>query len=46
VARSTLERAAALGACRVVLNLGATSLGEAVEELRQVAARTGLTPPA
>jgi probable F420-dependent oxidoreductase len=43
--RSTLEHAAALGARRVVLNLGASSLDEARDELRQVAARTGLTPP-
>ncbi len=45
VDRSTLEQAAALGARRVVLNLGSASLEEARDELRQIARRTGVTPP-
>jgi probable F420-dependent oxidoreductase len=46
VDRATLEEAAALGARRVVLNMGATSLDEARHELRQIAARADLHPPA
>ncbi|HEX3333941.1 MAG TPA: LLM class F420-dependent oxidoreductase [Acidimicrobiales bacterium] len=44
VDRTTLEEAAAAGARRVVINLGASSLDEAREELRQAAARAELTP--
>lgn len=43
--RATLEGAAALGARRVVLNMGATSLAEARDELRQIAEGAELTPP-
>jgi probable F420-dependent oxidoreductase len=45
VDRATLEYAAALGACRVVLNLGSATLAEARGELRQVAERAELTAP-
>ncbi len=45
VDRATLEHAAAQGACRVVVNLGSAALAEALDELRHVAERTGLTPP-
>jgi probable F420-dependent oxidoreductase len=42
---STLEEAGALGARRVVINLGSAALADAQEELRQAAARAGLTRP-
>ncbi len=45
VDRATLEEAAAQGARRVVLNLGSASLPEALDELRQIAARAELTAP-
>jgi len=45
VDRATLEHAAGLGACRVVLNLGSATLAEARDELRQVAERAELTAP-
>ncbi len=44
VDRATLEQAGAVGACRVVVNLGSATLAEACDELRQVAARAELTP--
>jgi hypothetical protein len=46
VDRATLEEAAALGARRVVINLGSAELTAALDELAQAAQRTGLTPPA
>ncbi|HUE08360.1 MAG TPA: LLM class flavin-dependent oxidoreductase, partial [Acidimicrobiales bacterium] len=45
VDRATLEEAAALGARRVVINLGSAELAAALDELGQAAQRTGLTPP-
>jgi len=45
VDRATLEQAAALGAQRVVVNLGSAALADAQDELRQAAERAGLTPP-
>ncbi len=45
VDRATLEQAAALGARRVVINLGSADLADARDELRQAAERAGLTPP-
>jgi len=45
VDRSTLEQAAALGAHRVVINMGSADLAGARDELRHAAARAGLTPP-
>jgi probable F420-dependent oxidoreductase len=42
VDRATLEELGALGARRVVINLGASSLDEALDELRQAAARAAL----
>ncbi len=45
VDRATLEHAGALGACRVVVNLGSATLAEALDELRQVAGRAELTAP-
>lgn len=44
VDRSTLEQTAALGAHRVVINLGSADLAGAREELRHAAAQAGLTP--
>ncbi len=44
VDRATLEQAAALGARRVVINLGSANLADAQDELRQAAERAGLTP--
>jgi probable F420-dependent oxidoreductase len=46
VDRATLEEAAALGARRVVINLGSAELAAALDELGQAAQRTGLTAPA
>jgi probable F420-dependent oxidoreductase len=45
VDRATLEDAAALGARRVVINLMSADLGDALNELRQMAGRAQLTPP-
>ncbi|HVT41911.1 MAG TPA: LLM class flavin-dependent oxidoreductase, partial [Acidimicrobiales bacterium] len=45
VDRATLAEAAALGACRVVVNMAAATLDEARDELRQMAARAELAPP-
>ncbi|HVT42362.1 MAG TPA: TIGR03619 family F420-dependent LLM class oxidoreductase [Acidimicrobiales bacterium] len=45
VDRATLVEAAALGACRVVVNMAAATLDEARDELRQMAARAELAPP-
>jgi probable F420-dependent oxidoreductase len=44
VDRSTLDEAAALGARRVVINLGSADLAGAREELRHAAERAQLTP--
>ncbi len=44
VDRATLEEAAALGARRVVINLGSAELAAALDELGQAAERSGLTP--
>jgi probable F420-dependent oxidoreductase len=46
VDRATLEEAAALGARRVVINLGSAELAEAFDELGRAAERGGLVPPA
>lgn len=45
VDRATLEEAAALGARRVVINLGSAELPAAIDEIGQAAERAGLTPP-
>jgi alkanesulfonate monooxygenase SsuD/methylene tetrahydromethanopterin reductase-like flavin-dependent oxidoreductase (luciferase family) len=45
VDRSTLEQAAALGARRVVVNLGSADLADAQNELRQAAERAEICPP-
>jgi probable F420-dependent oxidoreductase len=45
VERATLEQAAELGARRIVINLGASNLAEARDELRAAAARAELSPP-
>ena len=45
VDRAALEEFGALGAGRVVINLGASVLDEALEELRSAAARAALSPP-
>ena len=45
VDRGTLQESAALGARRVVINMASASLDEALDELRQAAARAELTPP-
>lgn len=44
VDRATLEEAGALGARRVVINLGSAELAAALDELGQAAERSGLTP--
>lgn len=44
VDRATLEEAATLGARRVVINMVSAELPEALDEIRQAAQRTGLTP--
>jgi probable F420-dependent oxidoreductase len=44
VDRATLEEAAALGARRVVINMGSAEPAAALDELGQAAQRTGLTP--
>ena len=46
VDRSTLEQMGAMGARRVVINMASSSLDEAIDELRQAAARAELAPPA
>jgi hypothetical protein len=44
VDRIALEEAGAIGARRVVINLMSADLGDALDELRQMAARAELTP--
>ncbi len=45
VDRATLEWAGAVGACRVVINLGSADLAGATDELRHAAERAQLTRP-
>jgi alkanesulfonate monooxygenase SsuD/methylene tetrahydromethanopterin reductase-like flavin-dependent oxidoreductase (luciferase family) len=45
VDRPTLQQAAALGASRVVINLGSADLAGATDELRHAAERAQLTQP-